>query len=108
MLENETPRSQHPDDRLIRDLLQTRRPATGPEVERIRERMASAPFASRLYRVPVAERGLVYLGVALGNRAAPFDYHLVKRVLVEEQWSRGTTPADYRADLAAAARSLFK
>lgn len=48
------------------------------------------------------ERGTRYGGITLGARAEALTYHLVKRVVLEEQWSDGTTARQYLADLRAA------
>jgi hypothetical protein len=91
-------------DQLIRELIGSR-VATPRDVESIIERMATAPFDSRPIRVPVRYRGLTYRGRALSEREESLFYHLVKRVLIEEQWSDGTTAAEYLADLRQAVRS---
>ena len=96
--------SQHPVDVLIRDLIQSARSATAAEIEQIVERMASAPFEPRNMRVPVEHRGLSYLGRTLGARESALFYHLVKRLVVERQWARGTTEVHYLADLRHAVR----
>jgi hypothetical protein len=95
--------SSHPDDVLIRQLAVTGRQATSEEIARIAQRVATAPFDERIRKVPVKNRGLTYRGVALGERAASLDYHLVKRVVVEGQWAEGTTGEQYVADLRRAA-----
>lgn len=97
--------SPHPTDRLIRALIQTGRRATLDEVEQIVERMATAPFEPRQRRVPVVERGLSYQGRTLRAREESLFYHLVKRVLVNEQWADGTTADEYLTDLRQAVRS---
>jgi hypothetical protein len=91
--------SQHPVDRLIRDLIDTGRQATAEEIAQILDRMATAPFEPREAPVPAALQGTSYLGRPLGNRASALLVHLVQRVLVEEQWSYGTTEHDYLSDL---------
>jgi hypothetical protein len=60
--------SQQPVDRLIRELIQTGREATTDETERIAQRMAAAPFTSRVVRVDVDERGISYLDHTLSAR----------------------------------------
>jgi hypothetical protein len=96
--------SQHPVDRLIRELIRTRRAASVAEVEQIVEQMAVAPFNRRNIRVPVDERGATYLGVTLERRTESLTYHLIKRVVIEEQWQRGTTASEYLKDLRGAIR----
>ncbi len=96
--------SQHPVDRLIRELIQTGRAATPDEVERIVERMATAPFDTRLVRVRLTARGASYQGHTLGARADSLTFHLVKRVVLDQQWATGTTADQYVADLRRAVR----
>jgi hypothetical protein len=97
--------SQHPVDRLIRELVQTGRAATADEVERIVERVATVPFNPRLVRVARQHRGLTYQGHTLAARADSLAYHLIQRVVVESQWSYGTAAQQYVADLRQALRS---
>ena len=99
------PFSAHPVDRLIRELLATRRAATDDEIERIVERMATAPFDPRVVRVRQEHRGLRYQGRTLGARAPSSFYHLVQRVVDERQWAVGTTLSDYLGDLWRAVRT---
>ncbi len=97
--------SEHPTDRLIRDLIQNRRPASDNEVAQIVDRIARAHFSRQIRVVPSRDRGASYGGRTLGNRADSLTYHIVKRVVVEEQWADGTTDRQYVADLWRAARS---
>lgn len=97
--------SQHPVDRLIRELIRTGRPATPEEVERIIERMATVPFNPRQRRVRGEERGASYQGYTLGAREEALRYHLIKRVVIEKQWAEGTTEEQYLADLRRAVSS---
>jgi hypothetical protein len=91
--------SQHPTDRLIRELIVTGREATSGEVAAIVERMATALFDRRLVPVPTRMRGVSYQGCILGAREDSLAYHLVKRVLEERQWAEGTTAGQYVTDL---------
>ena len=86
-------------DQLIEELVQARRQATPTEIARILSRMAGASFAPNTVKVPIKDRGHSYRGQTLGSQANSLDYHLVKRVIVEEEWSPGTTAAEYVADL---------
>lgn len=97
--------SQHPVDRLIREIIQIGRGASSAEVRRILDHIASAPFSTGERRVPGRDRGLGYAGQTLGSRADSLTYHLIKRVVGEEQWVRGTTANEYIADLRRAAHS---
>lgn len=97
--------SQHPVDRLIRELIRTGRPATPEEVERIIERMATVPFNPRQRRVRGEERGASYQGYTLGAREEALRYHLIKRIVIEKQWAEGTTEEQYLTDLRRAVSS---
>ncbi len=91
--------SPHPADRLIRELIATRRTATAAEIAAIIARMASAPFDRRIVPVRVVDRGTEYRGHQLGVREDSLRYHLIKRVAIEEQWADGTTMQSYLSDL---------
>lgn len=91
--------NEHPADRLIRELIQTGRPAAPEEIEQVLERMATAPFERRDARVRVVHRGITYQGRTLGARADSLSYHLIKRVPIERQWAEGTTAEQYLNDL---------
>ena len=97
--------SRHPADALIRELLRVGRQATPEQVARIVERLATAPFEPRQRTVRPAERGITYQGRVLGEREDSLFHHLIKRILVDEQWGYGTTASDYLADLRRAVRS---
>ncbi len=85
------PSSQHPTDRLIRELIGTKRAATAAEIAQIRGRMATAAFSREIRRVPRKDRGYSYQGHVLGAHADSLTYHLTKRVVIEEQWAHGTS-----------------
>lgn len=97
--------SQHPTDRLIRELVDDERSATGAEIAAIVVRIASAPFDPRSVAVPPALRGLTYNAQTLGNHAPSLDLHMVKRLIVERQWSDSTTTTQYLSDLRRAVRA---
>jgi hypothetical protein len=61
--------------------------------------MTTAPFSQDVIRVPRRDRGYAYAGQTLGSRADSLTYHLTKRVVIEQQWTPGTTAADYVRDL---------
>ena len=67
--------------------------------------MATAPFSREIRRVPKKDRGYSYQGHVLGARTDSLTYHLIKRVVIEEQWIEGTTAPQYIADLRRAVRS---
>lgn len=98
---------QHPIDRLIRDLVARQREATDREIDQLIERMATAPFNPGTVGVRLEERGATYQGQTLGPAADSLTYHLVKRVVLEEQWAGGTTAAQYLEDLRRAVRSPY-
>jgi hypothetical protein len=91
--------SQHPVDQLIGALVQPGRVVEPTEIDRIIDRMATAPFDPRLAPVPLAERGLDYQGRVLLARDESLFMHLVRRVLIDGQWAEGTTTEQYLADL---------
>lgn len=62
------------------------------------------PFNQRRLRVPGKERGTRYQGYTLGAREPSLMYHLIKRVVVEQQWARGTSAQQYLDDLHRAVR----
>jgi len=97
--------SRHPTDRLIRELIQTGRPATEDEIGRIVDRMAAMPFDRCIIPVPTTLRGQTYRGHTLGAREDSLTYHLTKRVVDERQWLDGTTADEYLADLRRAVRA---
>lgn len=98
--------SQHPVDRLIRELIATRRAATPEEIDQIIDRMATAPFDPRTRRVPDALRGVTYRRHTLEEQEPTMVIHLVQRVAGDGQWVDGTTEAEYLADLRRAVRDL--
>ncbi len=67
--------------------------------------MTSAPFDPRPVPVPPALRGLTYNAQTLGTHASSLDLHMVKRIIVEGQWSDGTTATQYLSDLRRAVRA---
>ena len=97
--------SQNPADRLIRELIHTRREATPEEVERIVERMATVPFDKEDRRTPGKARSRgTYLGRRIGERTDSLFAHLLRRVFEDEQWKEGTTERQYLGDLRGAIR----
>jgi hypothetical protein len=92
-------------DRVIRELIQTRRAATSEEIEHIVADIAAAPFDPRAVPVATDHRALTYQGRTLGNREDALFYHLVQRVVVERQWADGTTAERYVTDLRRAMRA---
>lgn len=97
--------SDHPTDRPIRELIQTGRPVEQGAVERILERMATAPFDPRTLGTRVRERGRSYEGRTVQSREEALFVHLVRRVLRNWQWSYGTTGQEYVDDLRRSVRS---
>jgi hypothetical protein len=96
---------EHLADRLIRELIASRRAASPEEIAHIVERMATAPFNPGTVRVPAKDRGATYQSHTLAAREWSIIYHLVKRVAIEGQWAYGTATADYLAHLESAVRS---
>ena len=99
-----SPSSLHPVDQLIRELIQGGRRANEQDVQRILDRLTTVPFDPFVRLVRLRHRGLNYQGIILGARALSLDYHLVQRVIVDQQWAVGTTGAAYVADLRNAVR----
>ncbi len=97
--------SRHPADRLIRELIGTRREATNHEIAQIVERMAAAPFHPAVLPVPIHLRGLAFQGRTIGEREDALTCHLIKRVVADRQWTEDTSAADYLADLRRAVRA---
>jgi len=91
--------SQHPVDVMIRRIIAGLHTATSGDVDQIVERVATASFNPEIIPVPGSMRGLDYLGNVLSRRESSILTHLVKRVLVEHQWSNRTTIDDYLGDL---------
>ena len=97
--------SEHPTDRLIRDLIRTDRAAEQDEVQRIQDRMASAPFDPRRIRPLPPERDLQYEGRTVGPRDEALFVHVIRRVVRNRQWALGTTGERYLDDLRRSIRS---
>src|SRR5215217_2186126 len=91
--------SQHPVDVMIRRIIAGLHTATSGDVDQIVERVATASFNPEIIPVPGSMRGLDDLGNVLSRRESSILTHLVKRVLVEHQWSNRTTIDDYLGDL---------
>jgi hypothetical protein len=91
--------SQHSVDQLIRALLRTGQVATPEEVAWLIERMATAPFNPAVVPIAPHHRGLTYQGQRLGAHADSLTYHLIQRVVIEGQWTAGTTGGQYLEDL---------
>jgi len=87
-------------DALILNLVDTGRQASVSELAMIVAHVAQAPFAGYLARVPNQLRQLLSdQGVQLLPKLSPLEIHLHKRINEEEQWPKGTTAAQYVADL---------
>jgi hypothetical protein len=96
--------SDHLTDRLIRELILTGRKAGRGEIARILDRMATAPFNSRAVLASPDEQGLHYRGRTVLERDESLFIHLVRRVILDEQWAYGVTEAEYLDDLRRAIR----
>lgn len=91
--------SQHPVDRLIRELIQTGRDATPDEITEIRERASHADFNTERVRVAKRYRHISYQGRTVGNREDALFLHLVERVKHDQEWVEGTTMDEYLDDI---------
>jgi hypothetical protein len=87
-------------DALIVDLIEFDRQATDDEIAQITTHIVGAPFALRMIRPPrwfcneLARRG-----IELPAQISAGEFHLLRRVFLDEQWPPGTTLEDYVSDL---------
>ncbi len=102
---DESALSQHPTDRLIRELIRTGRNTKPGEVDQIVERVATAPFDHRVVSVPSPVRGLMYLDRRVRSKELSLLIHVVQRILIDRQWNEGVTEREYVSDLWRAVRS---
>jgi hypothetical protein len=92
-------------DALIVELIESGRRATEDELSQIVAHVAQAPFASRLIRPPRWWReALAQRGIAVPTRVPAGEFHLFRRVYLDEQWPPGTTLETYVRDLRQAIR----
>ena len=93
-------------DALIVELIEAGRLATQDELSQIVAHVAQAPFASRPVRISPRLRGefVTVLGKRVAKRLPSVEFHLLKRVHLEQQWPVGTTARQYVADLYLAVR----
>jgi hypothetical protein len=90
---------------LIVELIESGRQATDDELSQIVAYVAQAPFASRLVRPPRWWReALARCGTAVPARVPASEFHLFRRVYLDEQWPPGTTLETYVRDLRQAIR----
>lgn len=88
-------------DDLILKLIETGRQASAEEVAAIVAHVTQAPFASYLAHVPSSVRiGLAQVGITLPpGKVRTVEWHLLKRIYLDQQWPVGTTEAAFVADL---------
>lgn len=87
-------------DALIIELIESGRQATDEELSQIMAHVAQAPFASRLVRPPRWWReALARLGITMPARVSAGEFHLFRRVYLDEQWLPDTTLETYIQDL---------
>lgn len=91
--------SQHPIDRLLRELIAAPRPVTEAERRAIVEHIATAEFNRNGVTTEDQIRGLTDLGRVVRSWDDSLFVHLVRRVVVRRQWQVGTTPEMYLDDL---------
>lgn len=91
---------------IIEELIESGRLATDEELSQIVARVAQAPFASRPVRISPRLRDAfaVALGKPVPRRLPSIEFHLLKRIHLEQQWPVGTTARQYVADLHLAVR----
>lgn len=88
-----------PGDSVIIELVSGERVPTSADVTAILATMVLAPFNPQLERAPTELRGAVYAGRTIQSRDESWLIHLAKRVIVEQQWTEGTTAGEYLGDL---------
>ncbi len=88
-------------DGLILNLIKTGRRASVGEVTLLVAHVAQAPFASYPSQVPPLVRvGLQQAGITLpSGKVRSVEWHLLKRIYLDQQWPIGTTEAEFIADL---------
>jgi len=93
-------------DALIIELIESGRQATDEELSQIMAHVAQAPFASQLVRVSPRLRDelVVVLGKPVARQLPSIEFHLLKRIYLEQQWPVGTTARQYVTDLHLAVR----
>lgn len=94
--------SQHPVDRMIRNVMNVQRKFTSDELKLIREHIGQADMSSR--PVKITHAGVLEaakeLGVQVDNKRIATDQaHWLKHVVVEKEWPVGTSFPDYIRDL---------
>jgi hypothetical protein len=93
-------------DALIVELIESGRQATEDELSQIVAHVAQAPFASRPVRVSprLWDELIVVLDKPVARRLPSIEFHLLKRIHLEQQWPVGTTARQYVTDLHLAVR----
>lgn len=93
-------------DALIVELVESGRQATDGELSHIVAHVAQASFASRPVRISPRLRDelAVILGKPVDRRLPSIEFHLLKRIHLEQQWPVGTTAKQYLTDLHLAVR----
>ena len=93
-------------DALIIELIESRRRATDEELSQLVAHVAQAPFASRPVRISPRLRDAfaAALGKPVPRRLPSIEFHLLKRIHLEQQWPVGTTARQYVTDLHLAVR----
>lgn len=87
-------------DALIIELTESGRRATDDELAQIVAHVAQAPFARRLIRPPRWWReALAQCGIVVPTRVPAGEFHLLRRVYLDQQWPPGTTLEAYVGDL---------
>jgi hypothetical protein len=90
-------------DALIVELIESGRRATDDELSQI---VAQAPFASRPVRISprLRDKFAAVLGKPVARQLPSVEFHLLKRIHLEQQWPVGTTARQYVTDLHFAVR----
>jgi len=93
-------------DALIVELIESGRRATEDKLSQIVAHVAQAPFASRLVKISpgLQEAFAMALGKPVPRQLPSIEFHLLKRIHLEQQWPVGTTARQYVTDLHLAVR----
>lgn len=76
------------------------RKANEAEIQAIRDRLTGADLLEEV-RIRPSSRGLSASGYTLVGGEGSLVHHLVRRIVLDEQWADGTTPEQYLTDLRA-------
>lgn len=87
-------RMQDEPNKLIRELLNSKRAPTEEDIKKILDHVAKAPFSTRPVPVNKSLRGQVFQGHEQGKSESSIIAHLAKRVLLDQEWAETVTIVD--------------